>query len=468
MEEAKLYGTDILANIDETLNTLDGIKSRMLKVIKAKDWEIWKNGELEKILSRCEQDLESAQSRFNVKTQLTMVTFQRDMNVKVEVVQDALSRLGELLSAFVEKPTVIEQEGLRHERTLSISRSPWIADELVDSPESSTPPTPTGDRYVETGDVDGWQRVLYNYHVLMGAPPTLKVINGEVTRTSDMAVDGGVYSDIWQGLYLNHGKVGTSQDIQVLSDLRKGAKTVSQVALKGLRNTTADDPRSQERFRREVEIWSRLKHDHILQLYGIVTNVGKHIHMVSPWQANGNILKYVENHPYINRLGLMGGAASGLEYLHANMVVHGNMKCGEACISDFGLSELVEEVTSRNDSLESIPMQQEGSTRWLAPELIKGLTSTPTFASDTYSFAMALLELITGKHPYAEKKRIVQVIQLILGEKMPLRPGVIRDDRVWEFLLQCWQHEATLRPSMERRERRAQSHGGTYNKVGEA
>ncbi|KAJ3538229.1 hypothetical protein NMY22_g5248 [Coprinellus aureogranulatus] len=63
-EEANLDGTDVLESIHETLNTLDSIKNRMSRVARAKSWEIWKNGEWEKTLDRCEEDLEWAQSKF--------------------------------------------------------------------------------------------------------------------------------------------------------------------------------------------------------------------------------------------------------------------------------------------------------------------------------------------------------------------------------------------------------------------
>ncbi|KAJ3510027.1 hypothetical protein NMY22_g16101 [Coprinellus aureogranulatus] len=116
-EEANLDGTDVLESIHETLNTLDSIKNRMSRVARAKSWEIWKNGEWEKTLDRCEEDLEWAQSKFNVnlvasmissrcshpadRTQLTMVTSQRDLNVKADKTLDAVGQLRELISTFV-------------------------------------------------------------------------------------------------------------------------------------------------------------------------------------------------------------------------------------------------------------------------------------------------------------------------------------------------------------------------------
>jgi serine/threonine protein kinase len=109
------------------------------------------------------------------------------------------------------------------------------------------------------------------------------------------------------------------------------------------------------------------------------------------------------------------------------------------------MSKLVEEVTATSAS--ATLTQQDGSTRWLAPELIMGEISSPTLRTDTYSFGMTVLELVTGKHPYAEKRNYLQVIQLIGKGQVPQRPEEIRDDKVWQFLLKCWQHEAK-RPSM--------------------
>jgi hypothetical protein len=35
-----------------------------------------------------------------------------------------------------------------------------------------------------------------------------------------------------------------------------------------------------QRFENEINLWSDLKNEHILPFYGIVTNLGQHIHMV--------------------------------------------------------------------------------------------------------------------------------------------------------------------------------------------
>jgi hypothetical protein len=65
----------------------------------------------------------------------------------------------------------------------------------------STPTVRDSQRYLQ------YQRGLIKLHRETGIPPTIKVLNGEVTRSSDLAVDGGVYSDIWIGTWLGEEKV---------------------------------------------------------------------------------------------------------------------------------------------------------------------------------------------------------------------------------------------------------------------
>ena len=68
---------------------------------------------------------------------------------------------------------------------------------------------------------------------------------------------------------------------------------------------------------------------------------------------NGDALKYIrDSEEVVYRLRILRDVASGMEYLHRRGVVHGDLravniliddKCG-ACVSDFGLSKIIEEV----------------------------------------------------------------------------------------------------------------------------
>jgi len=52
-----------------------------------------------------------------------------------------------------------------------------------------------------------YQRDLISLHRETGIPPTIKRLNDEVMKTSELAVAGGTYSDIWIGVWLGEEKV---------------------------------------------------------------------------------------------------------------------------------------------------------------------------------------------------------------------------------------------------------------------
>jgi len=111
------------------------------------------------------------------------------------------------------------------------------------------------------------------------------------------------------------------------------------------------------------------------------------------------------------------------------------------------MSTVIEEITEK---AASATLTAAGSARWLAPELIEGTITSPTFPADTYSFAMAILELLTGKHPYAHRKRDASVIHdIVVLKKMPPRPLIqhLTDD-LWVLMQECWSPNADSRPLM--------------------
>lgn len=124
-------------------------------------------------------------------------------------------------------------------------------------------------------------------------------------------------------------------------------------------------------------------------------------------------------------------------------------------LGDFGLSAVAEVESSYASS-------SGGAWGWMAPELIDpeefGLSSsTPTRASDIYSFASVcievstlqegskifteicfVLELYTGAAPFSGSSG--QVVAKILKGLRPLRPqheGIDMDECLWNLLNEC-------------------------------
>ncbi|KAJ3517797.1 hypothetical protein NLJ89_g281 [Agrocybe chaxingu] len=131
-----------------------------------------------------------------------------------------------------------------------------------------------------------YQRGLINLHRETGVPPTIKVLNGEVTKHGDLAIAGGVYSDIWAGKWLGEEKVALKALRNIRATDAKAKKVRQRLLILG------ETIHHLQRFENEIKLWANLKHNNILPFYGIVTDLGQHIHMVSPWQENGNVLEY--------------------------------------------------------------------------------------------------------------------------------------------------------------------------------
>ncbi|KAJ2916030.1 hypothetical protein MD484_g4404, partial [Candolleomyces efflorescens] len=421
-QSGRMEGTGLQEAFDEAEGSLQKIRTRMQRLTNSSGLSLFMKGRgIAETLDQCECELEATTTLLNAKVQMKVVTTQHETREIVTSTHSNVAELRDLIFQLLASKLEIEQI------TALTSRDPGLASKLMEAgqkelqsmkgqqsnrivPESSSQPgAPAG---VTEGDYERSRDALFTFHLQTGTLPAIKVLNNEVTKTSDLAVAGGIYSDIWLGKWLGN----------------------QTVALKALRNIKADDTNARQRFEHEIQMWSMLRNEHILPFYGIVTNMGWRIHIVSPWQENGNVKEFIKANPNTDRLRLVSikdrkfssfltspdprhegqqlvwntCTRTGLSMAMTNILVTDK---GEACICDFGMSKLVEEVTEKSASA---TLTAAGSARWLAPELIEGSVSSPTFASDTYSFAMALLELYTGKHPFAERKREASVIQDIV------------------------------------------------------
>ncbi|KAG2823443.1 hypothetical protein PC116_g14396 [Phytophthora cactorum] len=143
---------------------------------------------------------------------------------------------------------------------------------------------------------------------------------------------------------------------------------------------------------------------------------------------------------------LLYQAALGLDYLHKEGVIHGDLKLsnvliwtdGQAKLSDFGLSAL------RSCSMVSSNRSMLGGLRWSAPECLK---RRPNFASDVYSLAMCMVEAAIGEPPFA--------FLCDDDARDNVRKGVVphqpdnMDADAWELVVAMTNSDANLRPPLQ-------------------
>ncbi|KAF8738050.1 Protein tyrosine kinase, partial [Rhizoctonia solani] len=236
----------------------------------------------------------------------------------------------------------------------------------------------------------------------------------ESGRDSSVMIGGGGFGDIWT------------------SRLRSGAK----VAIKVWRESSIEqcEEKALKRATREVYHWSRMKHQHVHQLLGVIIFRDRHLGMVSEWMENGNLHEYMRKEPALDRYEML------------NVLISSD---GLAKLADFGLSTISETSLGFSDTSNS----RIGSTRWavcieLAPELLFD-DAQRSKESDVYALGM---EVITGEVPYPQCQTEYRVIVKVMEGTQPPRPTAQlkddgRGDRMWSLLLSCWVKDPGARPS---------------------
>ncbi|KDQ07843.1 hypothetical protein BOTBODRAFT_38411 [Botryobasidium botryosum FD-172 SS1] len=274
------------------------------------------------------------------------------------------------------------------------------------------------------------------YDALQCYPADTVLDECEVALSKSWASKFGGFGDCWEGIFLGSHKVAMK--------CPRGAFTEA-----GTR-----------RLLREMRVWSRLHHPNVLPFLGWHQSRSV-TYLVSPWMENGQVLEFLQSYPEADSLRLLVQVASGLEYLHTFQppVIHGDLRgpnilisqLGNACIADFGLSELKAEGYENY----STPWFSAGHPRWQAPELIRAETNEEarrTVASDVFSFGRVMLEVFTTKPPFFYIDHNLAVAKRVEAGEFPNRPHdttVARglDDTMWGMMTDCWDVIPSRRPS---------------------
>ncbi|KAJ3522619.1 hypothetical protein NMY22_g11814 [Coprinellus aureogranulatus] len=215
-------------------------------------------------------------------------------------------------------------------------------------------------------------------------------------------------------------------------------------------------------LRRKYEVWGRLHHPNIQRLEGLVlTDLLPSPGLVSNYKPLGDLHSFSKLNLPFDRFAMALGIADGLQYLHSEGVVHGDLtpmnilveegQDGNAytpLITDFG--------KSRVDGHDGYTTNMNTSFIIARPPELLGHddpnpatnTEVLAFASDVYSFSMLLLWLLTGIEPYSkESKPLFRLTALITDEEQPLRPHPEKYPLIdephafcWPIMEACWKH----------------------------
>ncbi|CAE7220032.1 unnamed protein product [Rhizoctonia solani] len=319
---------------------------------------------------------------------------------------------------------------------------------------SSVAFSPCG-QYIASGS---WDRKVVIRHIL-GEGPDSDDDDRPQTVTSQMVCDlsstmdtnqdaarivsGGGFGDIWAG--------------RTHDGTRVAIKAWRTDALEQTRYKTL---KACPRAARELYYWSRMEHNNIHRLMGVIIFRDGYLGMVSEWMENGDLHKYLRHHPNADRYQLCIHVALGVEYMHGQSTVHGDLKAANILVSSDGVARLSDfdfSIMSEASDLAFTASSntRAGSVRWVAPEMLDGEIPTRTKESDVYALGMTILEVFTGQVPYSDRRLDAAVILAVMRGTLPVRPVQhLKDNeqgnRIWKLLLECWSRNPSERPSAGR------------------
>ncbi|KIM87647.1 hypothetical protein PILCRDRAFT_287169 [Piloderma croceum F 1598] len=215
-------------------------------------------------------------------------------------------------------------------------------------------------------------------------------------------------------------------------------------------------------FSCEAVTWRQLDHPNILPFYGV--SCEPTVSLVSPWSDNGNLVEFLAKQAQGPNCVLLSlDVAEGLEYLHNQGIIHGDMKglnilmspSYRACLADFGLAIAIDTNPALTNAMSSND-GTAGTLRWQAPELLLSMENREhkqrkTKATDVYAFALVCYEMFSGQFPFPDISQDWLVVPAVKEGRRPLRPAHALSrtrgltDDIWHLIKTCWSHDPSER-----------------------
>ncbi|KAF8074848.1 STE/STE11/cdc15 protein kinase [Lyophyllum atratum] len=252
-----------------------------------------------------------------------------------------------------------------------------------------------------------------------GKPPTHFQLGNCIGR--------GQFGSVYRALNLNTGQM----------------VAVKRIRLEGLKEDEVTT------LMREVDLVKSLSHPSIVKYEGMARDADT-LSIVLEYAENGSLGQTLKAFGKLNErlvASYVVKILEGLHYLHQSDVVHCDLKAanilttknGNVKLSDFGVSLNLRAVEREKDVA--------GTPNWMAPEVIelKGASTK----SDIWSLACTVIELLTGRPPYAEIQNSMSVMFRIVEDDMPPLPESC-SPLLQDFLARCFHKDPKMRPSAER------------------
>jgi hypothetical protein len=196
------------------------------------------------------------------------------------------------------------------------------------------------------------------------------------------------------------------------------------VAIKQLSAALGQDPGVRARFAAEARLIASLEHPHIVSAYDYVERAGTAV-IVMEYLPGGTLWQRFLG-PGVGpqeAVAYLLAVTSALHFAHQRAILHRDVKPdnllfnsrGVLKLTDFGLAGVLSAPRSARSGAGTVV----GTPAYIAPERVTGETLAP--ASDVYSAAVVLYELLAGRLPFpAAADPLAQLYQHVYQSPLPL------------------------------------------------
>jgi serine/threonine protein kinase len=186
-----------------------------------------------------------------------------------------------------------------------------------------------------------------------------------------------------------------------------------------------------QRFQREIEILSTLRHDHIVPVLGVgVDEPHQFTYIIMPYISGGTLAERLENGPlpFAQMMGYITQLADALEYAHEHHIIHRDLKPAnvlldehdQVYLADFGIAKLLIQdartITNANQVI--------GTPGYMAPEQVTGQMASA--ATDIYGLGILAYQMLTNRLPFEASSLVTTLLQIV--SEPPASPREFRAD----------------------------------------
>lgn len=206
-----------------------------------------------------------------------------------------------------------------------------------------------------------------------------------------------------------------------------------------------------DRFRLEAESAARLDHPHIISIYEIGEERGRHFFSMQLAEGGSLALRLGQGYrPSCSEsVQLLIPLARAVHFAHQRGILHRDIKPGNILLdgggnpvlTDFGLAKLVERETQILRAVQVL-----GTPAYISPEQASGHSSQLTAAADVYGLGAVFYELLSGVPPFSGHSPLVTIRMVLEREpELPSRRNPTIDRNLEIICLKCLEKDPTRR-----------------------